>query len=107
MNMDWAHRPMVEDGILQKCTRSLWGSMQHFLYLAGLEITGMFCAGDKIVELVAWLEKGEISAEEDLLEALAAAPLPRKGASAASKSASAAGAHASCLNDSFSGIVSH
>ncbi len=50
-------------------------------------------AGDEIVELVAWLEKGEISAEEDLLEALAGAPLPRKGASAASKSAPAAGAH--------------
>ncbi len=53
-------------------------------------------AGDKIVELVTWLEKGEISAEEDLLEALAAAPLPRKGASAASKPAPVAGAHGAC-----------
>ena len=49
-------------------------------------------AGDKIAELVAWLEKGEITAEEELLEALAAAPLPRKGANAASKSTTGAGA---------------
>ena len=49
-------------------------------------------AGDKIAELVAWLEKGEITAEEELLEALAAAPLPRKGANTASKSAPGAGA---------------
>ena len=49
-------------------------------------------AGDKIVELVAWLEKGGISTEEELLEALSAAPLPRKGAQPAAKPAPAAGA---------------
>ena len=52
-------------------------------------------AGDKILELVAWLEKGEISTEEDPLEALAAAPLPRKGTSTAAKSALASGRHRS------------
>ena len=49
-------------------------------------------AGDKIVEVVAWLEKGGISTEEELLEALSAAPLPRKGAQPAAKPAPAAGA---------------
>jgi len=47
--------------------------------------------GDKIIELVLWLEKSEITAEKDLLEALSAAPLPRKGTNAASKSAPVAG----------------
>ena len=56
----------------------------------------IWLAGDKILELVAWLEKGEISAEEDLLQALAAAPLPRKGTGATAKSAPCAGKPYSC-----------
>ena len=55
-------------------------------------------AGDKIVELVAWLEKGGVSVEEELLEALSAAPLPRKGAQPAAKPAPAAGAGQASLN---------
>lgn len=51
----------------------------------------MVALGDKIIELVLWLEKSEITAEKDLLEALSAAPLPRKGTNAASKSAPVAG----------------
>ena len=55
-------------------------------------ITHTSSAGDKVVELVAWLERGAISVEEELLEALSAAPLPRKGANPAGKPAPAAGA---------------
>lgn len=43
---------------------------------------------------MAWLESGEITVEEDLLEALSSAPLPRKGAAAASKPAPTAGVQA-------------
>ena len=55
-------------------------------------------AGDKIVELVAWLEKGGISVEEELLEAVSAAPLPRKGANPAAKPAPAAGTHQASID---------
>jgi hypothetical protein len=35
-------------------------------------------AGDKLVEMVRWLQRGDIESEASLLQALAQAPLPRR-----------------------------
>lgn len=48
-------------------------------------------AGETVVELVRWLQKGDIESEAPLLQALAQAPLPRKpGAPSQNPSLSAA-----------------
>jgi hypothetical protein len=54
--------------------------------------------GAALVELVAWLRKGGIRSEAPLLEALAAAPLPRKtgGGSASAGASVSAGAGCCC-----------
>ena len=53
------------------------------------------------------MEKGEISAEEDLLQALSAVPLPRKGTGAAAKLAPCAGKPDSCHGKIFTDICSY